>query len=181
MEQSMNSCDSGLVKKTDTSTKLHNLSDKWTIWAHLPHDIDWSLKSYSKILTFNHIEEIITLNNTIPEIMIKNCMLFMMKDGITPIWEDKKNRNGGCFSYRISNKHIAEIWNTLCYKIVGKTCCKNKKLLETINGITVSPKKNFCILKIWLSTSDFQNPSEIENFENFTSTGCIFKRHNPEY
>ena len=181
MEQTLNSCDSGLVNKTDTTTKLHKLSDKWTIWAHLPHDIDWSLKSYSKLLTFNHIEEIITLNNTIPDKMIKNCMLFMMKDGITPIWEDEQNRNGGCFSYRISNKHISEIWNNLCYKIVGRSCCKNKRLLDTINGVTVSPKKNFCILKIWLSTSDFQNPSEIENFQNFTSTGCIFKRHNPEY
>lgn len=181
MEQSKNLPDSSLVENTETTSKLHELSDTWTMWAHLPHDIDWSLKSYSKLLTFKNIEEIITLNNTVPERMIKNCMLFMMKDGIKPIWEDSENRDGGCFSYRISNKYIKNIWDLLCYKIVGRTCCKNTNLLDNINGITVSPKKNFCILKIWLKNSDFQNPAEIEDFDNFTSSGCLFKRHNPEY
>lgn len=181
MEQSDNSCTTSLVDNKDTKTKLSKLSNKWTIWAHLPHDIDWSLKSYSKILTFNYIEEIVALNSIIPEIMIKNCMLFIMKQGIKPIWEDPKNRDGGCFSYKISTKNISKIWTTLCYKLVGRTCCKNKEVLDTINGITVSPKKNFCILKIWLSSSKFQNPNEIESFENFNSVGCIFKRHNPEY
>ena len=83
--------------------QLHSLSDTWTLWCHLPHDTDWSLESYKNILTFNHIEEIISLNHAISEKMVKNCMLFMMKDGIQPIWEDPQNRNGGCFSYRISN------------------------------------------------------------------------------
>lgn len=181
MEQSPNSENSCSATNQDTTAELHQLSDTWTLWAHLPHDTDWSLKSYNEVLTFNHIEELITLNNTIPERMIKNCMLFMMKKGIKPIWEDSENRDGGCFSYRISNKYIKNIWDELSYRVVGKNCSNNKKLLDTINGITVSPKKNFCIVKIWLKTSDFQNPSEITEFENFTSTGCLFKRHNPEY
>tara|TARA_A100001011_G_scaffold385250_1_gene458953 strand:+ start:990 stop:1535 length:546 start_codon:yes stop_codon:yes gene_type:complete len=181
MEQSMNSQNSCSVDKTETTTELHKLSDTWTLWAHLPHDTDWSLKSYNKVFTFQNIEELITLNNTIPERMLKNCMLFMMKEGIKPIWEDSENREGGCFSYRIANKYIKNIWDELSYKMVGKTCSTNKELLNTINGITISPKKSFCILKIWLKTSKFQDPSEIIEFENFTSTGCIFKRHNPEY
>ena len=68
MEQSKNLPDSSLVENTETNSKLHELSDTWTMWAHLPHDIDWSLKSYSKLLTFKHIEELITLNNTVPEL-----------------------------------------------------------------------------------------------------------------
>ena len=118
MEQSTNSQDSSLVKKTDTTTELHKLSDTWTLWAHLPHDTDWSLKSYSEVFTFKHMEELITLNNTIPERMLKNCMLFMMKEGIKPIWEDSENRDGGCFSYRIANKYIKNIWDELSYKLV---------------------------------------------------------------
>ena len=106
MEQSMNSQNSCSVDKTETETELHKLSDAWTLWAHLPHDTDWSLNSYNKVLTFENIEELITLNNTIPERMLKNCMLFMMKKGIKPIWEDSENREGGCFSYRIANKYI---------------------------------------------------------------------------
>jgi len=33
---------------TDTSRiveEYNKLSDKWTLWAHLPHDTDWSMKS----------------------------------------------------------------------------------------------------------------------------------------
>ena len=161
--------------------QLHSLSDTWTLWGHLPHDTDWSLESYKNILTFNHIEEIISLNHAISEKMVKNCMLFMMKDGIQPIWEDPQNRNGGCFSYRISNRIIKNVWDSLSYLIVGKTCSKNKDLINNINGITVSPKKNFCILKIWLKNTDHQNPEEIINFSGLTSEGCLFKRHNPEY
>ena len=143
MEQSTNSQNSSLVEKMDTSTELHKLSDTWTLWAHLPHDTDWSLKSYSEVFTFKHIEELITLNNTIPERMLKNCMLFMMKEGIKPIWEDSENRDGGCFSYRIEDKYIKQIWDELSYKLVGRNCTKNDKLLNDINGITVSPKKTF--------------------------------------
>ena len=58
-----------------TKTEQHNLSDKWVLWAHLPHDTDWSLKSYIKIMELSTMEEIISLTNAIPDKMIKNCML----------------------------------------------------------------------------------------------------------
>ena len=33
--------------ETDTnSSEYHALANKWTMWAHLPHDTDWSISSY---------------------------------------------------------------------------------------------------------------------------------------
>ena len=81
----------------DVST-FHKLKDSWTLWAHLPHDTEWNLNSYKEIMSFNTVEEALTLYETLPDKMIKNCMLFLMRKGITPIWEDEKNRKGGCFS-----------------------------------------------------------------------------------
>ena len=81
------------------------LFDKWVLWAHLPHDTDWSLKSYKNIMEVGCVEDIIRLYNSIPEVLVKNCMLFLMRKGISPTWEDKQNRAGGCFSYKI-NKNI---------------------------------------------------------------------------
>ena len=46
------------------------------------------------------MEEAIVLFETIPDIMIQNCMLFIMKQGINPLWEDSHNRNGGKRSER---------------------------------------------------------------------------------
>jgi translation initiation factor 4E len=90
---------------------LHQLSDNWSLWAHLPHDTDWSINSYKKIYTFTTLEETIAITETLPESLVKNCMLFLMRDGIKPIWEDPKNRNGGCFSYKVSNKQVHTVWN----------------------------------------------------------------------
>ena len=46
----------------------HELQDKWILWAHLPHDTNWTLQSYKKILGFNALEDIIALNQNIPDI-----------------------------------------------------------------------------------------------------------------
>lgn len=158
-----------------TYSKLY---DSWTLWGHLPHDIDWTLKSYNKIMNCTTVEEVIALYETIPDKMINNCMLFLMRKGINPMWEDSKNNKGGCFSYKISNKNVSSVWKKLSYALVGETLSKEKNVRKNINGITISPKKNFCIIKIWLSTCEFQNPSCINEIEGgITSHGCLFKKH----
>ena len=172
-------------KSSDSESKdvslLHNLSDAWILWAHLPHDTDWSLKSYMKIYEFNTVEQAITITETLPPVLVTNCMLFLMRKGINPIWEDERNRNGGCFSYKIPNKDVPDAWKQLSYSLVGETMSDNKKLLPHINGITISPKKNFCIIKVWLANCSFQDAAVIREVHGITSHGCLFKRHVPEY
>ena len=53
------------LKKNDVSVS-NKLNDSWTLWAHLPHDIDWSVKSYKPILTFSSVEEAVALCETLP-------------------------------------------------------------------------------------------------------------------
>jgi translation initiation factor 4E len=162
----------------ECQSQFHNLSDTWTLWAHLPHDTDWSIKSYKRLLTFNTVEEAIAITKTVPEILTTNCMLFLMKDGIAPMWEDPKNKKGGCFSYKIPNKNVYPIWKELSYALVGNTISSQIPFLATVNGITISPKKHFCIIKIWTSGSSFQQPSIVTNeIKNFSSQGCLFKKH----
>ena len=160
-----------------TEAAHHKLYDNWTLWAHLPHDTDWSLKSYKEIFSFDKLEQAIAVTETIPENMVQNCMIFLMRKGINPIWEDPKNIKGGCFSYKISNKHVVSVWRNLSYILVGESLTEDRRLRSTINGITISPKKNFCVIKIWLSGREFQNPTSIIEFPNFSSEGCLFKTH----
>jgi hypothetical protein len=108
-------------------------------------------------------------------------MLFVMRSGITPMWEDPKNRNGGCFSYKVINKQVPELWKTLFYLLCGETLCVEQKHNKHINGITISPKKNFCIIKIWLDTSLYQDPNMIVQIPNLMKQGCLFKKHEPEF
>ena len=169
------------VQDVSTDSILHELSDSWILWAHLPHDTDWSLKSYMKIYEFNTVEQAITITETLPPVLVTNCMLFLMRKGINPIWEDERNRNGGCFSYKIPNKDVPDAWKQFSYSLVGETMSDNNKLLPHINGITISPKKNFCIIKVWLANCSFQDAAVIREVHGITSHGCLFKRHVPEY
>ena len=161
---------------------FHSTVYKWTLWAHLPHDIDWSLKSYKKIYDITTIEEMIAITETVPDVLVKNCMLFIMKDGITPLWEDNHNKNGGCFSYKISNKYVYEVWRDLTYALVGNVISLNEQFVMSVTGITISPKKNFCIIKIWMNNCNFQNSALItQEVKGLSAQGCLFKKHSPEF
>ena len=165
-----------------TTEDHHVLSDKWALWAHLPHNTDWSLNSYIKIYTFSTVEETIAVTETLPSILVENCMLFMMRDGIKPTWEDPKNRNGGCFSYKVPNKSVHKVWKELSYVVVGGTVSKQLGYVNSVTGITISPKKSFCILKIWMADCSNQNPAVVtDDLKGITSQGCLFKKHLPEY
>ena len=165
--------------QTSVSRKLN---DNWNMYYHLPDDKKWDLESYKYIANnIETLEEIISINEKIPEKIVKNCMLFVMRKGITPMWEDKKNRLGGCFSYKVVNKLVFDVWKILCYSLCGETLCKDVSKSHLINGITISPKKNFCIIKIWLSDCTMQDPDVLIPIANLSKQGCLFKKHNPEF
>ena len=163
------------------NNSFHNLSDKWTLWAHLPHNTDWTLKSYIPIYTFTTIEETVAITESLPSTLVENCMLFIMRQGVNPIWEDPKNRDGGCFSYKVLNKNVAKAWSELTYRIVGGSISTGTPFINSVTGITISPKKNFCIIKIWMTNCNHQNPSVVAPIKGLQSQGCLFKKHTPEY
>jgi translation initiation factor 4E len=153
------------------------LSHKWNIYYHLPNDKSWDIQSYKHIINVSTVEEIISLNENTPENIIKYCMLFIMKDNIAPMWEDSNNKNGGCFSYKIPNKIVVNIWKQMVYALCGGTLMVKKEHFQFVNGITISPKKNFCIIKIWLENLKLQNPDFVINIPNLSKNGVIFKSH----
>ena len=69
---------------------------------------------------------------------------------------------------------------TAIQAVVSDTTLSNDlEYLEDITGITISPKKNFCIIKIWMKSCDHQDPNKINvsNIKGLTNQGCIFKKH----
>ena len=108
-------------------------------------------------------------------------MLFVMRSGITPMWEDVRNRNGGCFSFKVINKQVHEVWKTLFYALCGESLCIDTENSEYLNGITISPKKSFCIVKVWLKDYSLQDPSILTPITNLSKQGCLFKKHAPEF
>jgi len=156
----------------------HPITFKWHLWGHLPNKDEWGDSSYIKIMTIHSIEDMLLLTELLPESIIQKCMLFIMKDGIKPYWEDPKNCNGGGFSYKVLPKNIVGFWNHLIYLLVGNTILNDTKLLNNLCGITVSPKKGgHNIVKIWMTNKEYMNPKIITSDKIMDSYKCVFLPH----
>lgn len=127
------------------------------------------------------VEKLESINEYVPENIVKYCMLFIMLDGVTPMWEDIHNRNGGCFSYKVVNKFVYDVWKELVYLLCTNKLTVNPEDMSKVNGITISPKRSFCIIKIWMRDCSTQDTNCITYLQNLTKMGCIFKKHEPEF
>ena len=162
----------------DTIFKLNNT---WTYWYHDPYNNKWTIDSYKKLYEIGSIKDFAILNNSwdiLPN--INKSMYFLMKIHILPIWEDKNNQNGGLWSFKIvgNDSYIKEIWNKLCIYLLGESLLKNIENNNLINGISISPKKYFSIIKIWC-----RNKCELSLFNNnliklLQMTKAVYKAHN---
>ena len=147
---------------------MNPLSNVWTLWFHKPYDTDWALNSYKQIYSFNTLEDGIILIENIDKKIVEKSMLFIMKKNIKPIWEVPENNKGGCLSYKIDIENVNNVWKKLVYSLLGETLFDNEKIMNTINGISISPKKSFCIIKIWISNINDLEDSEL--FKYFQET-----------
>ena len=161
---------------------FHSLESTWSMYYHLPQDKNWTLLSYVPIMEkIDTVEKLIAVNECIPDNVIKYCMLFVMKEGITPMWEDINNRTGGCFSYKVINRVVPAVWRELMYLLGGNVLTINPEHMNFVNGITISPKKNFSIVKIWMLDCSLQDPACIKPILNLVKNGCMFRKHEPEF
>ena len=165
---------------------MNKLNNDWTCWIHYQNDNDWTLESYKLISKFSYLKEIALFIENLHESIIKKTMVFFMKDSILPLWETQDNIDGGCFSYKISNNNIVAIFKILLYKIVGNTLIDDENINNNINGLSISPKKNFCIIKIWMKKKDCfinydassnKDPFAIHTIFAIEEQICVFKQH----
>ena len=117
----MSSCVETAVLEKQTSICTENiLNDKWVLYHHLPSDKNWTLQGYTVLCdNLNTVEKVVSINSLLPDNMIKYSMLFFMRNNVTPLWEDSMNTNGGCFSYKVVNKHVVQVWRQMMYLVCG--------------------------------------------------------------
>ena len=136
----------------ENKTENFKLKYKWVIWFHKVNDNNWTLESYSKVFELETYYDILYIINELKN--MTSGMFFLMKDGIIPIFEDEKNMNGGYWSMRITKKEAVDYWEKMIYYLCIDNICINDDYEKMINGLSISPKINNCIFKIW--TSNFK-------------------------
>jgi len=131
------------------------LNNKWNVWVHENSTNDWTLDSYDNIYTIDTIGKFWRYFNNFHLLDKINNQYFIMRDFITPIWEDINNREGGICSIKIDyytkinrNEIGSEIMITLCTLIMNETFIQNS---TCINGISYSIKNKSIYIKLWIS------------------------------
>jgi translation initiation factor 4E len=130
------------------------LNDIWSIYFHDPFDHNWEDKSYKFICTISNVEEFAQVFATFKDLFHKG-MFFIMREHIMPRWEDEYNKNGGCFSYKLNKFTLEDKFFETCTQILGETIGKNNEYSTNVNGISISPKKNYYIIRIWIKENKY--------------------------
>ena len=69
----------------NSSSQTHHLIDKWVLWAHLPHNTDWSLKSYIKLQNLETVERCDKYNKCNTRKNGKELYAFFDEKNINPV------------------------------------------------------------------------------------------------
>jgi hypothetical protein len=106
----------------------------------------------------------------------QNGMFFVMREHIKPLWEDPHNKNGGCLSFKVNKPEASPFWYTLVSLTLGETIVKNNEDSGKLCGVSISPKRNYCILRIWVATQDLISIDKF-NVAVPEYTQVIYKSH----
>ena len=147
----------------------YDLNTNWVLWCHSLTNNNWNTDSYNKIFNINNLYDYYSFIKNIDKNNYNDSMFFLMRENILPIWEDENNLNGCCLTIKIPNKNVKEEWDKLVLKCISETIHIDKEKYNNITGLSIIPKKEFNILKIW-----FKN--NIENVENIDN---IIKLYDP--
>ena len=155
---------------------MNELNNQWELWYHSITDTNWEKNSYKNISQINNLYDYRYIIDTFKQDHYQNGMFFCMKKDIFPNWEDPDNRSGGCLSFKVSSTKIIEEWNQLLLKCISENILDGQP--EEINGISISPKKEFNIIKIWFRNSSFDYSSNFKEEENSLNlNNSLYKKH----
>jgi len=133
----------------ETETKL---SHNWAIWYHHEKD-NWKLSGYKQIYKMETVGDFWRFYNNWDKVGgVTNKHFFLMREDVSPIWEDPKNINGGCWSFKIQEEQAEDLWEDLSTNIVCNQLCPT--IPNELVGLSICLKKNSnTVVKIWNKNS----------------------------
>ena len=134
------------------------LEGVWTFYFHDPDDNNWTLESYKRLGDVSSVEEMWNVLRATTK-LCQAGMFFVMREHVFPCWDDPNNIDGGCVSIKVPVVAVPATWEYLVKRTLGETLVADKKKWESLNGISVSPKRGFCIFKLWMADAQNADPS----------------------
>jgi len=155
-----------------TEKKLEN---KFVFWYHIINNsIDQDYKAQiKKLASFDTLENFWAIFQYLkkPDDIKQPIEFQLFKEGIAPMWEDEKNKNGGRIALKLRKEYSNLVWEELVFAFIGGYLPKEIK--DEINGLVINCKKDFNTLQIWTKTFNEEVISGIE--KNIREILCIPK------
>lgn len=169
-----------MVQSPPTNGSDILLPNTYILWSHDIHNKNWDIKSYKKLFTVKTVSDFWKLFNNFHKFSIKFIHFFLMKEGVEPVWEHPMNRGGGVCSFKIEINNVLQLWE---YINVMMMCGKLSTDSGDINGVSISPKNNWAILKVWNrdSSNDLTQTMHPDILKKYKHLSVKYKSNSPEY
>lgn len=143
------------------------LNTTWKVWIHENSNQDWSLDSYKSIYEITSIGSMWRFLSVLDNLDKNVRQYYIMRNGITPIWEDNNNKHGAICSIMIDNMNKTsrhsrgdlgvDAFSAICILVLNESFVKNNL---DINGLCYSIKSRSVLIKLWIK--DFESNKNFE-------------------
>lgn len=146
------------ISKTNLDSAIP--TGPWTLYFHSPEETKWTLNTFISLGSMKSWRDFWTVIDALKQDALSDGMFFMMRDPSPPLWESHQNIRGGCYSFRCQKKDASDIYlNHIIAAMIGTLSGSPE---NRINGVSISPKRGFNIIKLWnVDAQKFNNPSNI--------------------
>lgn len=123
-----------------------------TLWYHSSCDTNFDVSSFKKVYKLENLTDVFDVQYSLikREKYLLNELFYLMKDDIKPVWFNDEHVDGGCISWKITKHMATKSWENLLMLFVSNAL-NDLDAKYGITGISINPKKNCNILKIWFS------------------------------
>ena len=118
----------------------------WTLYFHSPQETKWTLNTFISLGSMKTWHQFWSIMEALNIESFSDGMFFLMRDPSPPLWESHHHIRGGCYSFRCQKKDAADIYVTYA---IGAMLDALSAKENRVNGISISPKRGFNIIKVW--------------------------------
>jgi len=159
---------------SDTAPADVFLTDTWALYFHDPADECWDfMQSYKQLCTISSVNDFLEMHAAFRNLWSKG-MFFLCRSFVQPTWEDGHHVNGGCLSFKVMKPEVHTTWSDLTARLVGETLASAGA--ERVTTVSISPKRSYCILRIWVADETMQAP-ELYSFRAPSYSQLLYKSH----
>ena len=143
----------------------------WCLYYHNPADTKWTPDSYQMISTVKTWGEFFAVMKAMEDISVQQGMLFWMREGVPPLYENHANIKGGCYSLRVNRSRATHYF--MQYTVASLLGGAVNDSGNLIQGVSISPKRiaeknqSFNVIKIWnKDCTKFNKPEQLVRLDN---------------